>query len=170
MGHSVRTSTSAAALPKRKKGKGTRRERHEFVKTSNNRQQVEWVIRGRYPIGIGVLPDELLAFQQQGLNFNVQPLREGAVGLSVGFGGVQLMNRAHHPNAARVFINWLLQQKVQSDLAQALKTNSRRLDVPPGDPAAVIDLNRIQDYVPHQYEEHLELRRRTIELAMKLLK
>ena len=143
--------------------------KQDVVVTSNNRQQVEWVIRGRYPIGIGVLPDELLAFQQQGLNFNVQPLREGAVGLSVGFGGVQLLNRAPHPNAARAFINWLLQQKVQSNLAQALKTNSRRLDVPPGDPEAVIDLKRIKDYVPHQYEKHLQLRQRMIELAMKLL-
>lgn len=140
------------------------------VVTSDVRQQAEWVVRGRYPIGIGVLPDQLLNLKEQGLKLNVQRLKEGSVGFSTGFGGIQLINRAPHPNAATVFINWLLQQKTQSRLTQALRLNSRRLDVPPGDLESVIDAKRIQDYVPHQSEELLPLRQRSVALAAKLLR
>lgn len=142
----------------------------DVVVTGDIRQQAEWVIRGRYPIGIGVLPDQLLAFREQGLQFNVQRLKEGSAGLSVGFGGIQLFNRMPHPKAAALFINWLLQQKVQSRLTQILKTNSRRLDVPPGNPESAITASRVQDYLPHQTEELLPLRRRAMELATQLLR
>ena len=137
--------------------------------TGDNRQQAEWVIRGRYPIGIGVLPDQLMYLRQSGLEFNVQRLQEGSAGLSVGFGGIQLMNRAPHSNAAKVYINWLLSQKAQKSVAQALRLNSRRLDVPTGNPETVIDPDRLEDFVPHQYEHFLQLRRRSVELTSKFL-
>lgn len=46
-----------------------------------------------------------------------------------GFGTVSLMDRAPHPNAAKVYINWLLSKKGQSDWKKSQR-NSRRLDVP----------------------------------------
>ncbi len=137
--------------------------------TGDNRQQAEWVIRGRYPIGIGVLPDQLMYLRQSGLEFNVQRLQEGSAGLSVGFGGIQLMNRAPHSNAAKVYINWLLSQKAQKSVTEALRLNSRRLDVPTGNPETVIDPDRLEDFVPHQYEHFLQLRQRSVELASKFL-
>lgn len=143
--------------------------KQDVVVTSDNRQQAEWIVRGRYPVGIGVLPDQLLDLRGQGLKFNVRRLQNGAAGLSVGFGGIQLINRTPHPEAAKVFINWLLTQKVQNHLTSVLRTNSRRLDVPPGDPESVLDPNRIQEYVPHQYETFLPVRQRSAELAAKLL-
>lgn len=144
--------------------------KQDVVVTSDGRQQAEWVIRGRYPIGIGVLPDQLLYLKQQGLAFNVQRLREGSAGLSVGFGGIQLLNRSPHPNAAKVYINWLLSQKAQENLAQTLGLNSRRLDVEARNPEVMLDPDRIENYVPHQYENFLPLRRRTAELAAQFLK
>ena len=143
--------------------------RQNIVVTSDVRQQAEWVVRGRYPIGMGVLPDQLLHFKEQGLKFNVKRLKLGAVGLSAGFGGIQLMNRIPHPNAAKVYINWLLRQQSQKRLTQALETNSRRVDVPPGDLESAVDPKRIEDYIPHQFETMLSVRQRALELAMKLL-
>ncbi len=119
--------------------------KQDVVVTSNIRQQAEWVIRGRYPIGIGVLPDQLLYLKQQGLKFNVQRLREGSAGLSVGFGGIQLLNRSPHPNAAKVYINWLLSQKAQENLAQTLRLNSRRLDVEARNPEVMLDPDHIEN-------------------------
>ena len=143
--------------------------RQHLVVTSDVRQQAEWVVRGRYPIGIGVLPDQLLILKEQGLKFNVQRLKQGAVGLSAGFGGIQFFNRAPHPNAARVYINWLLQRQSQMRLTQVLETNSRRVDVPVGDLESAVDPNRIEAYIPHQFETMLPVRQRALELAMKLL-
>ena len=64
----------------------------DLVVTGDNRQLAEWVIRGRYPIGIGIANEDLVAFERQGLSFNVKGLQP-ARKLSLGFGGIQLMNR-----------------------------------------------------------------------------
>ena len=55
--------------------------------------------------------------------------------ISSAFGQVALMNRAPHPNAAKVFVNWLLSREGQSALQRIISTpgeakNSRRMDVP----------------------------------------
>jgi len=39
-----------------------------------------------------------------------------------------------HPNATKVFVNWLLSKAGQTLLATELKQNSARKDVPVGDP------------------------------------
>ena len=40
-----------------------------------------------------------------------------------------LVNRAPHPNAARVYLNWLLSKDGQTAWAQTTGENSRRTDV-----------------------------------------
>ncbi len=143
--------------------------RQDLVVTGDNRQLAEWVVRGRYPIGIGVTDDELLYFERQGLRFDVKGL-DPPRKLSLGFGGIQLLDRAPHPNAATVFINWLLSQPVQARIAQMLQFNSRRVDVPPANAETVLDVTRLADYVPHQYEAVLPQRQRAQQLAQELLK
>jgi ABC-type Fe3+ transport system substrate-binding protein len=140
----------------------------DLVVTGDNRQLAEWVIRGRYPIGIGIAGEDLVAFERQGVSFNVQgmpPARK----LSLGFGGIQLMNQAPHPNASKVFINWLLTQSTQANLAKTLELNSRRTDVPPGNAEQVLDPSRMADYVPHQYETYLPQRQRAQQMGKDLL-
>jgi iron(III) transport system substrate-binding protein len=144
--------------------------RQDVVVTGDNRQQAEWVVRGRYPIGVGMGTDQLIYFEQQGMKFNVRAIEEGPKGLNIGFGGLQLLNRAPHPHAATVFINWLLTARVQERLAKALETNSRRLDVPPAVPAELPDPQRMADYIPHQAEALLPVRLRAQQLAQELLK
>ncbi|MGZ9154630.1 MAG: hypothetical protein ACXW6J_15220, partial [Candidatus Binatia bacterium] len=41
-----------------------------------------------------------------------------------------LMNRAPHPNAALVFLNWFLNKEGQTVWSKALNLQSRRSDVP----------------------------------------
>jgi hypothetical protein len=41
-----------------------------------------------------------------------------------------VFNKRPHPNATRVFVNWLLTRDVQIGLAQALDQASRRKDLP----------------------------------------
>src|SRR5687768_7756300 len=116
--------------------------KQDVVVTGNNRQLAEWIVRGQYPIGVGV-SDALKEFQLQGLGLNVKRLEEGPVSMSPGFGGIQLLSRAPHPNAAKLFINWLLTPEVQTRVAQTVGVNSRRVDVPPGDPTTVPDRARL---------------------------
>ena len=144
--------------------------KQEIVSTGDNRQIAEWVVRGRYPIGIGISDSTLTELQKEGLGRNVKPLAEGFVTLSPGFGGLQLLNRAPHPKAAQVFVNWMLTREVQSRIAQTVQLNSRRLDVPPGDPSTAPDPAKLGEYILNQDEVALVPRERAQALAMELLK
>ena len=113
--------------------------RNKVVYTINNQQIGEWVVRGRYPIGVGLEASTLKDFQDQGIGMNVSPLPDEyfkARQISVGFGSVGLVERAPHVNAATVYINWLLSQEGQSAWVK-IPRNSRRTDVIPAFPELV---------------------------------
>jgi iron(III) transport system substrate-binding protein len=100
--------------------------------TRDVRQQVEWLVRGRYPIALGIENDRLVEFQNQGLGRNVKPLEpESQVGarMNIGLGAVLLFNQPPHPNAAKVFANWLLSPDGQTAWGRHALECSRRLDV-----------------------------------------
>lgn len=104
----------------------------EPVFTRDPRQLAEWVVRGTYPIGISVSVAQLKQFRDQGLGQNVKPVRfdlKSTPGGS-GFGTVVAFNQAPHPNAAKLFINWLLSADGQRFYSQQTRENSRRTDVP----------------------------------------
>jgi len=74
--------------------------RQEVVVTGDNRQIAEWVIRGRYPIGIGVPHAVLADLRKEGIPVSLDRLKSQARLLTSGFGTVQLINRRPHPNAS----------------------------------------------------------------------
>jgi len=95
----------------------------------DQRQQVEWVARGKYAILFG--PDHLTAQQLPGLKLGVLPdLRDIGGSTTAGFGSLMLINRTPHPNAAKVFINWLLGKEGQTAFSKASGYGSQRVDVP----------------------------------------
>jgi iron(III) transport system substrate-binding protein len=145
----------------------------EPITTRDRRQIAEWVIRGRYPIGVGVDVASLTLFRNEGLKIDhIQPLRDdadpGARALSSGTGGVGLMNRAPHPNAAKVLINWLLSQEGQAIFSQQAGYNSRRTDVPPAEPPTVVEPGR--KYLDLAIEENWPTYVRALELSNEVLK
>jgi iron(III) transport system substrate-binding protein len=107
----------------------------KIVFTSNRRQVAEWVVRGRYPIGIGLGENDLKVFTKQGLGLNIKPLPRSYYKIqqiSPGFGSIGFIDKAPHRYAAAVYINWLLSKKGQALWAQVPR-NSRRTDVEPGE-------------------------------------
>ena len=112
--------------------------RQQVVYTTNRRQNAEWLVRGRYPVGFATGEEEIAIFQREGIGKNVSILRAPmpkVVGSS-GFGTVALMDKAPHPNAAKVYINWLLSKAGQANW-KSTQRNSRRTDVPPVRPDLV---------------------------------
>jgi iron(III) transport system substrate-binding protein len=131
--------------------------KQKIVATKDRRQLNEWIIRGRYPIAIGLSPQRFLQFQEQGLGANVRPLVDPkAVHQATGSNTVALLKKAPHPNAAKVLINWFLSHEGQSNWAKFNGINSRRLDVPPSLPDLyppdqefdLVDLEK-QEYRPY---------------------
>ncbi len=139
------------------------------VITEDYRQIAEWVVRGRHPIGIGVNRPHLQVFQKEGVGKNVQPFREPRLASVIpGWGSIALINRAAHPNAAKVYINWLLSREGQGIWAKTTLQNSRRLDVEVGDPDSLPQAGA--RYVNTQKQERQEARKRVNQIAKEILK
>ena len=101
----------------------------EMIVGRNLRQLAETVARGKASLSIGVSYYTYLPFVQAGLP--VKPLsviKEGFYAAS-GSGNITALKNAPHPNAAKVFVNWLLSQEGQTAFTKALGQPTRRFDV-----------------------------------------
>ncbi len=76
--------------------------------------------------------DEIDRAIKQGLPIAVYRAMDETARMTSAGGTLNFMNRAPHPNASRVFINWLLSRKGQI-LAQKPGSNSLRTDIPKAD-------------------------------------
>jgi iron(III) transport system substrate-binding protein len=100
----------------------------------DNRLALDWLGSGKFSLAFFV--QKLEEAEAKGLpvvQFR-QAMKEG-VGLSSRVGHMALLNRAPHPNAARVFINWYLSREGQelfqkTQLAAHDAADSLRIDIP----------------------------------------
>ncbi len=77
------------------------------VLTRDYKQLADWVAHGNYPIGLAVGQSYLDEYIKAGLKFAQPELSDAPNGTNGGFGLLVVLNRAPHPNAARVFANWM---------------------------------------------------------------
>lgn len=130
----------------------------------------ERLVRGTAVFSLGPqLEEPLEPFRRAGLSFDIRPFGDSKdmAHASAAYGTAAILNRPAHPNAAKVFMNWMLTKDVQEGLSKATTRQSRRRDVPPIDgPAARPKAG--EDYVELQREEFLELRQKLMLLATQL--
>ncbi len=102
--------------------------KQEPVITRDYRLLTESVARGKYPIGIGPSIGVLAEFQQAGA-----PIGYGGMGektfYSAGPGMVYVFDKAPHPNAVKLYVNWLLSKEGAQVWAPAHGYPSLRMDV-----------------------------------------
>jgi iron(III) transport system substrate-binding protein len=94
-------------------------------------QEVDAVGQGRYPVLIGAADFVAINRAKQGVPIAIvdaRQLKEGT-DLSPTNGNLALFNRAPNPNAAKIYINWLLSKEGQTTFARANGYVSARLDV-----------------------------------------
>ena len=97
----------------------------------DQRRQIEWVAQGKYPILLAPSSPVGQQLLKRGLKFGILPeFKDYGAPINVTFGSAMLINRAPHPNAAAVFINWLLSKEGQTAWSKATNDVSQRLDVP----------------------------------------
>ena len=85
--------------------------------------------KGNLAIALAVAQRFVDPYIKNGLPIKtLSSIKEG-MGGSNGFGTVAVMANAPHPNAAKVYINWLLGKEGQDLYGRALTQGSRRLDV-----------------------------------------
>src|SRR6185437_5849038 len=140
----------------------------KIVYIANPHQEAEWLVSGKYPIAIGASPDQIERFQKQGLGKNVvsfeAPMPHPT--LDFAYGSVALMADAPHPNAAKVYINWLLSKAGQTEWGK-IGGNSRRIDIPWAVPRLAPEPG--VSYIPEQTEENLANRQEAGKLAKQYI-
>ncbi len=106
--------------------------------TRDRRQRLDWLANGKYSVCLFCYG--VRTAKAQGLPVDtVRPygLEEGASIVPI-LGNIVLLNRAPHPNAAKVFINWFLSREGQmayqkSRLLARPGADSLRIDIPKDD-------------------------------------
>ena len=108
----------------------------------------ERMVRGGYLIGVGAgdITAVLKPYTEAGVKFDIRDADWGDLKIEgMGYGAIGLFNRAAHPNAAKLFANWLLMKDMQTKLSKATNYNSRRSDVPPAAPQLVAPADAVVD-------------------------
>ena len=76
--------------------------------------------------------------------------------ITLGAGGIMLFKDVPHPNASKVYINWLLAKKAQTKVCKNILLNSRRTDVPPVVKELAVDPAHLNNYYDYTTEENTE--------------
>jgi iron(III) transport system substrate-binding protein len=97
----------------------------------DERQLSDWIARGAYPISLGLTATQIEPLREDAFPIAVvlrdTPEAPGVISGGTGLGG--LVNRAPHPNAAKLFLNWIAMPEGQQVWNQALEFLSVRTDV-----------------------------------------
>lgn len=99
--------------------------------TRDQRAQLDWLAKGKIPVTIGVDNSIAKGFKDTGAPISPLLPEEGAH-ITTATGCVGLIDSAPHPNAGRLFINWILTREAQTLWSQGADFASRRLDVSAG--------------------------------------
>lgn len=107
---------------------------HQLVKQEpvimrDQNLQVDWLAKGKYPIALWPRSQPMVEYLEAGAPISYTPIPKEGTYLQTSGSSVSLVNRASHPNAARVFINWLLSKEGQQYMQDNLKLHSAREDI-----------------------------------------
>ena len=150
----------------------------DLLLNQNLRQLADGLAKGKLAFTLGVSNYTFEPFVKAGLPLKpVAKIKEG-LHASNGSGVVTIVKNPPHPNAAKIFVNWLLSKEGQELYGKAMSQGTRRLDVntdwlKASGVQGCKDVMTVDDYF--RLETHLEssvrkIRGPAIALAHKLLK
>ncbi len=98
----------------------------------NDRQSLDMLGKGKFSILLGPAETVTRDLMNRGVPIAMIPpqqLKEGGP-LSPGPASLMLVNKAPHPNAAKVYINWILSKEGQTQFSRVTGISSLRNDIP----------------------------------------
>jgi iron(III) transport system substrate-binding protein len=97
---------------------------------ADSRQWADWLARGTYPIAVGISYRDYEGFRKDGFPIEPLPHFPEAPGVTTGaFGVVVMLDQAPHPNAAKLFVNWMAMREGQETWCRAEQSATARHDV-----------------------------------------
>jgi iron(III) transport system substrate-binding protein len=101
----------------------------DLLLSRDQRQLAETLAKGKTALNVGLTYYSYALFVKAGLPVKPLPeLREGTY-TSNGSGALTVVKNPPHPNAVKLFINWLLSKEGQEVYGKAMRQATRRLDV-----------------------------------------
>ncbi len=102
--------------------------KQEPLISRDQRLQVNWIAQAKYYILLFPRSSDMTDFMDAGAHVAFALPKEGTY-LSRDGGGISLMNKAPHPNAARLLINYILSKEGLEFISRAHGVQSARVDV-----------------------------------------
>jgi ABC-type Fe3+ transport system substrate-binding protein len=139
---------------------------------AQQQEVVEQMVRGVAYFGMGPAVTGLLGqYKDAGVKLDIRAMGNTPElnDMSIGGSSLFVIERRPHPNATRLFVNWLLSKDVQYGLAKAQLQNSRRTDVPSVAPPDETALDGV-DYLENQREEFQPRAQEAIRIQAELRK
>ncbi len=96
--------------------------------TRDAAQQIDWVVRGKNPIGVGVGSAVSSDYKARGAPVTINRFVEGG-SINAGSGILEVPPNSPHPNATKVYINWLMTEEGQAVFAKGMAAPPMRLGV-----------------------------------------
>ncbi|HTN72327.1 MAG TPA: extracellular solute-binding protein [Methylomirabilota bacterium] len=130
----------------------------------DDRQLLDFVGQRKYPIAIG--PSEVLTKEWMGKGlpvrqFNAESLQEGAL-TTAGNGAIAVPRNPPHPNALKVYIDYLLSKQGQTEWSKAIGFASLRQDVPRDHVAEHLIPKEGVQYMDSHLERYVNLRNEVV--------
>jgi iron(III) transport system substrate-binding protein len=101
----------------------------EPVISRDARQAAQWIAQGNDAMLLGPDIAQVYQFQKLGYPIAIVFPSDGPSVLSGGWGLIALVNRAPHPNAAKLFVNWIAGKTGQEALTRSTLGVSLRTDL-----------------------------------------
>jgi len=128
------------------------------------RPLAEALAKGTVALTIGLDIDNFVSFVKAGLPVKPLPQFKDGIYPVTGSGVLAVIKDPPHPNAAKLFVNWLLSKEGQETYQNAIGEPTRRLDVEvPTEPYAVRparEFMSVEQY--HRLESHTEEKQDTV--------
>jgi iron(III) transport system substrate-binding protein len=143
----------------------------EPVISNDDRQIIDWVARGQYPIAVGVSDTLANEFIGRGLSvrhMDTARMREGGY-ITAGNGAVSVVRNPPHPNAVAVYLNYLLSPGGQLAWSKAAGFASRRRDVPTDHvPELLVPKEGVMYQINHA-EQYVKMRSEILEFLRSIM-
>jgi ABC-type Fe3+ transport system substrate-binding protein len=148
-----------------------------LVIMGEERPLAEALAKGSLALTIGLDIDNFISFVRAGLPVKPLPQLKDGIYPVTGSGALAVIKNPPHPNATKVFINWLLSKEGQETYQNAIGEPTRRLDVDVPKEAYAVrparEFMSVEQY--HRLESHTEekqesVRKPAIAAAERLIK
>lgn len=137
---------------------------NEIVVSRDDRQMLDWAIKGKQPIAIGAsetLGNEMIAKGLPLKQMDPEQLRESTY-TTPGNGTVVVLRNAPHPNVTKLFLDYLLSREGQTAWSKASGFPSLRQDVPRDHVVPMLIPKEGVRYQEQYSERFVEIRRETV--------